>query len=517
MANSAYCPECKRTVAVTRDEGGGDLLCPRCLSAIGGAKAGADATVGQTISRSPAFAPAAPTPAAAWATASSVQGLMIDGRYEITGELGRGAFGVVYRASDQKLPRTVAVKMLNRELLGDAEVVRRFQEEARILCQVNHPHVLPVFDQGVHEDQHYIVFAFIEGKTVKELIPPGGLADPVRAARLAAKLAAALHYVYARHKILHRDVKPANMMLADGDENALYLMDFGLAVCHLADVTRATQDGTVMGTGAYMSPEQGRGEIDRIGHPSDLYSVAVVLFQLLTGRIPFSTSLRGVMGVMDIINQHISAPPPPPSALRRGLDPRLDAVVLKGLAKNAADRYQTGKEFADALEEWASTARVPAPVGGRDRPGRPSPVARELAGTTVEPLDLPDDEPPNSGHPSVVAHTTLQNQPSRPTRPGHPPAPPKVPAPGQSHAHRPVITPEDEPGPAPGGRGLVLTVVLSLVALGVLAAGIAFLVWAVRSGTPAPTRPTPPSGLKDIRLSAAPPAPAGDRSPVAAG
>ena len=414
-------------------------------------------------------------------------GLEIDGRYKVTAELGSGQFGVVYRADDQKLPRTIAIKMLRQEALASDDAVRRFQEEARILCQVNHPHVLPVFDQGTHDGKHYIAFAFIEGKTVKDLIDGSGPMEPGRACRLVARLAGALHYVHARHKILHRDVKPANMMLADGDENALYLMDFGLAVCHQADVTRQTMDGTIMGTPAYMSPEQARGQINETSHRSDLYSAAVVLFQLLTGRVPFHTPWPGL--IVDIIQ----VPPPAPSSLRPGLDPRLDAIVLKGLAKDPAVRYQTGKEFAEVLEQWATSPRaavaVPVPTGA------PRVVVRPLPPPAPPP---PAPDLPNQGS-SVVAGTTMNNPKPRPTAPqAMPPAvaaPAKVvvrtlpPPAAPASPAGPFDLPADNP-PAPvrpaGGGGLRLNLLLTVAALGLLFLGVGAVIWAVKSGSKKP-------------------------------
>jgi serine/threonine protein kinase len=459
-----------------------------------------------TTKRNPVCPKCGRTVAVFGATCPSCQaiGMMIDNRYKVTAELGQGQFGIVYRADDQRLPRTVAIKMLRQEALGSEDAVRRFQEEARILCQVNHPHVLPVFDQGQHEGKHYIAFAFIEGRTVKDLIDKSGPMDPARACRLAARLTSALHYVYAKHKILHRDVKPANMMLADGDENALYLMDFGLAVCHQADVTRQTVDGTIMGTPAYMSPEQARGKIVETSHRSDLYSSAVVLFQLLTGRVPFTTPWPGL--VVDIIQTQ----PPAPSAVRPGLDPRLDAIVLKGLAKDANQRYQTGKEFADVLEQWATSPRaavaVPAPAGA------PRVVVRPLSPPTMN--QPPSAELPNQGS-SVVAGTTVNNpkpkpvpvpppaapavaQPGQPprvvVRPVQPPAAPQPPPPvaPAPQVAQPMDLPDEEPlafapgrqqaAPQPERRWLGFNLMITLAALGILLVGVGAVIFALKSG-----------------------------------
>lgn len=452
--------------------------CPRCGTA-------PDLTVGSAPARRPPSTTSLYTPAAAGE-------LVIDDRYEVKAELGRGAFGVVYRAWDRKVGRDVAIKMLNQAALASEEAVRRFQEEAKILCQVNHPNVLSVFDLGEHDGRQYIVLAFIQGRMVKDLIPPGGLRDPVQAARLVAKLAAALHYVYARHRILHRDVKPANMMLAEGDDDALYLMDFGLAVCHAGDVSRQTQDGTVMGTPAYMSKEQAGGKIDEIDHRSDVYAAAAVLFHLLTGRVPFTSAIPW------LYVEIATVPAPAPSSIRPGLDPRLDAIVLRGLEKERTDRFQTGKELADALENWVAESRIRlpaadpgyAPVGGRRPAGQsrePQYPGWDLEGPPPAPPAPPPPvahlpEAPNSGISSVVVGSTLNNA-RRPPKPRtEPPSeakrsrPPVVPLP-------PPVVPVPLPAPEPPrtrrGVGMLL---LALVAFALLVGGAAALVLAIRSG-----------------------------------
>jgi len=470
VSSSAKCPSCGRDVPGAAGPAGTSVVCPGCRAVL----PAADRTVSRPADSLPSVGSAAAT--------APVGGLVIDGRYEVTKELGRGAFGVVYQARDRKLDRVVAIKMLRQEALASDDAVRRFQDEARILCQVNHPHVLPVFDQGEQDGKHYIVFAFIEGKMVKDVLPAKGGMDPVRAARLVAQLAGALHYVYAKHRVLHRDVKPANMMLADGDDAALYLMDFGLAVCHLADVTRATQDGTVMGTPAYMPPEQARGRIAEIDHRSDVYSAVVVLFQLLTGRVPFEAGWPGIL--LEIIQ----TPAPAPSEFRAGLDPALDAIVRRGLAKAPADRFQTGKELADALEGWAAAARTRSAVvvgGPPVRPGKPggaAPPARRPAGPV---------EAPNSGTPSVVARTTLTVKPLPPK----PPAPPR-PAPvlNSLPAEPPPLS-YRRPESAPPRR--VPTYVFGIVgAVGALLIGLAALVYAVQNGRQAaPTLKDPQRGV----------------------
>ncbi len=294
-------------------------------------------------------------------------GAIVGGRYELVEEIGRGAFGVVWKAKDVRLRgKWVAVKMLLERALATPDAVRRFRTEAELLCDVQHAHVPAVLDIGEFAGQQYIVFAFVHGKTVRDLIPPGGYADVVAAVRIAAKLTRTLHDIYAAKSILHRDVKPANMMIPQGEQGGLYLMDFGLAVCHDTDETRTT-DGTILGTPWYMAPEQAEGRIKEIGHTTDLYGAAAVLYHLLTGRPPFNTRGLAVLAEIRFV------PPQPPSIYRAGLDSELDEIVIRGLNKRSEDRYRNGAEFAERLELWAAraTLKVPKSTPVAVAPGSP--------------------------------------------------------------------------------------------------------------------------------------------------
>jgi serine/threonine protein kinase len=355
MAGPFDCPRCGTRLPATAAPG----RCPRCRAEL------------------PARAVAvAVRPAAKSPVGADLVGQLIDGRYRVARVIGKGGYGVVYQAIDERVKRDVAIKMLLEKALDSPEAVARFRREADVLLKIVHPNVLPVFDTGKHGACHYIVMSYVAGKTLKELIPPGGFADPRHAARLAATLAETLHYVYDRHKVLHRDVKPANLMLADGDDSALYLMDFGLAVAQDPTQARLTVDKSMMGTPAYMSPEQVRGVIAGIDHPTDIYSSGVTLYHMLTGRTPFDGS------GFEIYVQITKAEPEPPSAIRKDLDPALDRIVLKAMAKNPADRYPTARDFASALMLWvgsqsgvlsAPSSRPIHPASGRG-PATPTPL-----------------------------------------------------------------------------------------------------------------------------------------------
>jgi len=288
------------------------------------------------------------------------------GRYQVREKLGSGAFGSVYRAYDPQLDREIALKILRPEALSSPLAVERFRREARAAAKMHHPHIVPVHDAGQHGKHFFIASAFIRGRTLASAIPEEGL-DQRRTAQLALQLVEALAYAH-QQGVLHRDVKPANIMVDDQDN--LYLMDFGLAGWAEQASTRLTEAGVVMGTPAYMAPEQARGDVRQVGPAADLYSAGVVLYEMLTGRVPFEGSLAMVLFNV------VRAPPPPPSRHRPGLDPRLEAICLKALAKQTAERYLSGQEMAAALQGWLqgqeSRPLLNLPAAPRPQPAPPT-------------------------------------------------------------------------------------------------------------------------------------------------
>jgi hypothetical protein len=283
------------------------------------------------------------------------------GRYRIIRPLGQGGMGGVYLARDGDLDRLVALKV---PLFSpdDAEAVERFTREARSAATIDHPNVCRVYDVGRIDGLPYITMEYVEGPTLAGVLK-GGPLPPRQAVQVARDVARALAEAH-RLDVVHRDLKPANILLQsprgteDGELGTVKVADFGLARRDAPDESRLTAEGVIAGTPMYMSPEQASG--DRAGPASDVYSLGIVLYEMATGRPPFSGTRA------DIFSQTLTVVPPAPSSLRPEVGPRLDAIALKALAKRPGDRFSGMTEFADALDESLADA-------GRDRPrGRPA-------------------------------------------------------------------------------------------------------------------------------------------------
>ncbi|HXY34934.1 MAG TPA: SUMF1/EgtB/PvdO family nonheme iron enzyme [Planctomycetaceae bacterium] len=289
------------------------------------------------------------------------------GRYRILRTLGQGAMGTVYLAEDTQLLRQVALKTPQFTDDSEQELLERFYREARAAATLRHPHICPVYDVGDIDGTHYITMAYIEGKSLSEFIKPAVPQTERQILIVIGKIAQALQAAHDRG-IVHRDLKPANIMVDSQGEPVI--MDFGLAQqIRTGEDVRLTQTGTILGSPAYMSPEQVEGDPSKVGPAADQYGLGVILYELLTGKVPFEGSLTAVMG------QILAREPMPPSRFRPGLDPRIDAVCLKMLAKNPADRFLS---LAAVAAELASILRNPADVERRAalKPGSPEPPRR---------------------------------------------------------------------------------------------------------------------------------------------
>jgi hypothetical protein len=262
------------------------------------------------------------------------------GRFQVRALLGAGAFGMVYRAFDPNLGREVALKVPHPDRLNPL-ATERFLREARTAARLRHPHLVPVFDVGSAGDQHYIASAFIEGHTLAEILAKGPQ-EPCRAAEIIGQLAEGLAYAH-RSGVVHRDVKPTNIML--DEQGRPYLMDFGVAFCRDAG-EKLTRQGSLVGTPAYMAPEQARGAGAEPLPASDQYSLGVVLYEALCGQRPFEGPPETVL------LQIVHAEPPSPRRLRPDLPRDLETICLKALAKQPEERYPSCREFARDLRRW---------------------------------------------------------------------------------------------------------------------------------------------------------------------
>jgi WD40 repeat protein len=275
-------------------------------------------------------------------------------RFELLDTVGQGAFGTVFKARDPHLDRTVAVKVPRRGNVGETPAdVDRFLREARSAAQLRHPSIVAVHEVGTFDDAPYLVSDFVDGVTLADLLT-GRRPAPREAADLVARVADALAYAHA-HGVVHRDIKPANIMIRP--DGAPVVMDFGLAKRDAGETTM-TLDGQVLGTPAYMSPEQARGEGHAADGRGDVYSLGVILYQLLTGELPFRGNTRM------LLHQVLHDDPKPPRSLNDRIPRDLDTITSKAMAKDPARRYQTAQEMADDLRRYVKGEPIKArPIG----------------------------------------------------------------------------------------------------------------------------------------------------------
>ncbi len=266
------------------------------------------------------------------------------GRYRILKKLGQGGMGAVYLAHDTKLDRRVALKVPRFEAEEGSAGLQRFSREARAAATLHHPNICTVHDVGEIDGVHYLTMAFVEGLPLSELIRQGGPLPQAQAAELVRQIALALQVAHERG-IIHRDLKPGNIMLTAQQQPIV--MDFGLARHLGKEDSRLTASGTMLGTPAYMPPEQVRGKLTALGPRSDIYSLGVVLYELLTGRLPFRAP-----SAMAMVAAVLTQKAPRPSRFRPDLDPRLEAICLKAMAKKPEERYASMAELAQALEVY---------------------------------------------------------------------------------------------------------------------------------------------------------------------
>jgi len=312
------------------------------------------------------------------------------GKYRVLDRIGRGGMGTVYRALDETLDREVAIKVLNPEL-NDPEVARRFRAEAVTVARLNHPGIATIYELFQRDDQWLMIMEFVRGETLEHLAERSGALPADRSAELCQQALVALAHAH-RMGVVHRDLKPANLMLTES--GTLKIMDFGIA--RVAGTEHLTNAGYMMGTPAYMAPEQVLGhEVDA---RADLYALGVVLFRLSTGKLPFKGDTPFAMA-----QAQVKDPPTPVGLMREGVPAWVDVIVGRALAKSPADRFQTADEFREALQRAAAGLPI------------------EIATTMIVPPELVATMPPRTKAAATEADML------RPPVP--PPPPPPAPAP----------------------------------------------------------------------------------------
>ncbi|PJF35190.1 MAG: hypothetical protein CUN49_11840, partial [Candidatus Thermofonsia Clade 1 bacterium] len=262
-------------------------------------------------------------------------GQKLNDRYLVEEMIGEGATSAVYRGTDLLLKRAVAIKVLHPHV--HATTRQRFEQEAQASARLNHPGIMLIYDRGRDRDDYYLVVELVHGKPLYEYIP----CSPEVAARLGSQICLALDYAH-RVGLIHRDIKPANIYVTA--ENTIKLMDFGLAIPLDGSQKRLTAHGSIIGTPAYLSPEQAQGK--PLDQRTDLYSLGVVLYEMVTGQLPFDAD-----DITSILIQQVNKAPVPPSRLVSALPPSLEAVILKALEKQPEKRFSTALEMAAALDE----------------------------------------------------------------------------------------------------------------------------------------------------------------------
>lgn len=348
---------------------------------------------------------------------------VLGGRYLLKEKVGNGGMATVYRAQDQVLDRTVAVKIMLPQYAGDATFAARFKQEAQAAAGLSSPYIVGVYDWGRDGDTYYIVMEYLRGTDLKSGIRSHGALDPKKVAQIGSQICGALSVAH-KHEIIHRDIKPQNIMvLPDGN---IKVMDFGIA---RAKNSHLTQDNNVLGTAHYVSPEQTRGQ--DLGPTSDIYSLGVVMYECATGRVPFDGD-----DAISVALKQVNELPVPPSQVNPGVDADLERIILKCMEKDAANRFQTADELRQVLNSYATGRAVDVP--------EPTRVISGAAGMGATETRVMSDSTQAMVRPAGAVGATS-------VRPGGA-------ASGNGTAY-------DEDEPKKGGRGKIAAIVIGVIAL----------------------------------------------------
>src|SRR6266404_1763627 len=355
MSAGSTCRECGKSIPA--DSPGG--FCAQCLLGLG-----LNAESGELGAKSSETAPAAdetPTPASPALTPFPGTKLRYFGDYELLEEIARGGMGIVFKARQISLNRLVALKLISAGALATEDLVKRFKAEAEAAASLSHPNIVPIYEIGEHQGQHYFSMGLIEGPNLREAFsqirnPKSEIRNESRwplntSAKLVSTIARAVHYAHQRG-VLHRDLKPSNILLdAQGEP---HLTDFGLAKLIQKEST-FTHTHAVLGTPAYMSPEQARGEAKDVTTAADVYGLGAVLYETLTGSPPFAGGTS-----METIRQVLDQEPRRPSIFNPEVDRDLETICLKCLEKEPSRRYGSAEAFADDLDRWLRSEPIAA-------------------------------------------------------------------------------------------------------------------------------------------------------------
>jgi eukaryotic-like serine/threonine-protein kinase len=375
----------------------------------------------------------------------------IAGRYRLEGRLGFGGMSTVHLALDLRLERQVAVKLLAEHLADDPTFVSRFQREAQAAARLVHPNIVQIFDSGLDEasGRHFIVMEYIEGQSCAEILRDDGWVEVDEAVSIIEQACEGLDYAH-RHGVVHRDVKPGNLLRAR--EGEVKLADFGIAKA--TEQSSITQVGSVLGTAAYLAPEQARGE--EAGPPADLYALGVVAYQLISGRLPYeATSLT------ELALKQQREEPATLDTLVAAVGPELADAVAIALALDPRDRYQTAREMGRAIDGGARGIAPGEPVEGGTRGGGPATAATSLLAAA----GARGSE--GAGRSGAAGATT-----------------PRQPRPGPPRQQAPVVAPSGASASSPAGRrrGRLLPAIFVLLAI------VVVIVAVVVATAPAPTK-----------------------------